>query len=156
MWRWLTRLNLAQCTVSSGGLQGQQQHSNAFARARALRYIQLDNTLCTTLSVSVPFTAQVSLRSRPFAFARVRAVKSLLVRAFSSSHSMDKKQLDPDIYDDEAFVGMEEGELLDGKVVDDLNDEGAFRHRSAPLVASCGRDANLTMVVKVCSKCTVH
>lgn len=39
---------------------------------------------------------------------------------------MSKQQLDPEIYDDEAFVGLEEGELLDGKVVDDLNDEGAL------------------------------
>ena len=46
---------------------------------------------------------------------------------------MSKQQLDPEIYDDEAFVGMEEGELLDGKVVDDLNDEG----EPACLLACC-------------------
>lgn len=54
------------------------------------------------------------------------------------------QQLDPDIYDDEAFVGIEEGEVMDGRVVDDLNEEGASIASHAPdshsIVASGARD----------------
>ena len=35
------------------------------------------------------------------------------------------QQLDPDVYDDEAFIGTEEGEI-EGQVVDDLNDDGTL------------------------------
>jgi hypothetical protein len=37
---------------------------------------------------------------------------------------MASNHIDPEIYDDEAFVGIQDGEILEGKVVDDLNDDG--------------------------------
>jgi hypothetical protein len=40
--------------------------------------------------------------------------------------------IDRDIYDDEAFIGTEEGEIMDGTVAADLDDEGASRAPSAP------------------------
>lgn len=40
---------------------------------------------------------------------------------------MDQHQnMDRDIYDDEAFLGNEEGEILDGEVVDDLDEDGTL------------------------------
>jgi hypothetical protein len=41
-----------------------------------------------------------------------------------ATRNMAANQIDPEIYDDEAFVGIEDGQILDGKVVDDLNDDG--------------------------------
>jgi hypothetical protein len=41
-----------------------------------------------------------------------------------ATRTMATNQIDPEIYDDEAFVGIEDGQILDGKVVDDLNDDG--------------------------------
>jgi hypothetical protein len=38
------------------------------------------------------------------------------------------QELDPEIFDEEAFIGIEEGEVLDGRVVDDLNEEGTRLH----------------------------
>jgi hypothetical protein len=40
-------------------------------------------------------------------------------------------QLDDQIYDDEAFIGVEEGQITDGKVLDDLDDEGTARFQPA-------------------------
>lgn len=37
---------------------------------------------------------------------------------------MDSMQIDRDIYDDEAFIGVREGEI-EGKVLDDLDAGGA-------------------------------
>lgn len=37
---------------------------------------------------------------------------------------MDGQEIDRDIYDDEAFIGVREGEI-EGKVLDDLDAEGA-------------------------------
>jgi hypothetical protein len=34
------------------------------------------------------------------------------------------QHIDREVYDDEAFIGTEEGEVMDGKVVQDLDDDG--------------------------------
>lgn len=46
------------------------------------------------------------------------------------------QQLDPNIYDEEAFIGTEEGEI-EGNVVDDLNDEGALLKSESACRAGC-------------------
>lgn len=67
--------------------------------------------------MSHSFSADSSLAS-------LRAIQVSLATVSGSSVAMNGAQdLDREVYDDEAFIGNEEGEI-DGRVVDDLNDEG--------------------------------
>ena len=63
----------------------------------------------------------ITLVSCGSSLASLRAVQASLS---GSGVTMNGAQdLDREVYDDEAFIGNEEGEI-DGRVVDDLNDEG--------------------------------
>jgi hypothetical protein len=47
-----------------------------------------------------------------------------------------RQQAEEEIYDDEAFIGMEEGQIVDGKVLDDLDPEGDVTTARLPLYLS--------------------
>lgn len=54
-----------------------------------------------------------------------------------------------DVYDDEAFIGVEEGLITDGKVLDDLDAEGSF-HNQCPWASDSRQPARLHQ--RVCTK----
>ena len=54
-----------------------------------------------------------------------------------------------DVYDDEAFIGVEEGLITDGKVLDDLDAEGSF-HKQCPWASHSRQPARLHE--RVCTK----
>lgn len=56
-------------------------------------------------------------------------------------------QPNDEMYDDEAFIGVEEGLITDGKVLDDLDAEGMHPRRFACAVriSSAGRAASVIL-----------
>ena len=59
---------------------------------------------------------------RPCLLLRLEHLRSQAI--YRQRVCMDGQQIDKDIYDDEAFIGVREGEI-EGKVLDDLDAEGA-------------------------------